>query len=117
MFYQNKSARPVFARVFALFLFFGPLCGCGRVERETVEIAVPEMTSPAAAQMVLQQLSGVLGIQDVTPDLTRGTVTVSFESTQIALKNIEHLIADSGFNAGTIPGNPSARKSLPPDLQ
>ena len=96
------------------------LCGCFRQELVTAEISVPGMGSPACAQLVANHLrpekyAGLEG--PVIPDHQKKTVTVSYKSTQIALKNIEHLIAEIGFDTNAIPGNEQARQKLPEECR
>ena len=91
-------------------------CGCFRQELVTVEISVPEMGSPVCATLVSGHLrpekyTGITG--PVLADHQTRTVKITYNSTQISLKNIEHLIAEIGFDANSIPGNSEARKKLP----
>lgn len=87
--------------------------GCYRVEEETVTIAVPQMKSWDCGKLLLDQLTPVKGIQSAQPDIDRQQLLVTYDSTLIAVKNIEHLIAGAGFDANGVPASPEARAALP----
>jgi hypothetical protein len=53
----------------------------------------------------------------VLTDLAQRRVTVTYDSLNMSLKNIEACIADSGFTANTIPARPDAAAKLPPECR
>lgn len=95
-----------------LLLFLIP-AACMRQDLRHAEIHLPDATPEdlSALRLVLlreQQESGreeplypsIVAQQE--PPLLR----VSFDARRTALKNIEHLLADQGFDANDVPGNP-----------
>jgi len=95
-----------------LFLCAG---ACFRQTEVTVEIAVPHMGSPECRSVVLQAIDQLdrEAIKRVDLDLDRRIARVTYDSTSIALKNIEYAITNAGFDANDEPANEEARARLP----
>ena len=53
------------------------------------------------------------GIISVTPDAATRTVLVRYDSEKLAIKNIEFMIAGTGYQANELPPSESARSKLP----
>ncbi|OGV40678.1 MAG: hypothetical protein A2X46_02395 [Lentisphaerae bacterium GWF2_57_35] len=88
--------------------------GCFRKEACTLIVKVPQMNSPECGRIILTALQGPIdGILSATPDYANHTVAVTYESTKLAVKNIEFVIAGAGFDANDTPAKPEARKALP----
>ncbi|NKB25643.1 MAG: hypothetical protein GKR87_14980 [Kiritimatiellae bacterium] len=87
-----------------------------RQESETLVIAVPEMKSEKCSKIILSQLNRS-GIESTSFDLQDHTVTVTFNSTLLAIKNVEYLITGIGFEANGNPPNPTAKDSLPEECR
>jgi hypothetical protein len=85
----------------------------------TVTISVPAMHNAAAASRVLRALveSQRLAPDKIQTDFTNQTVTVTYDSLQRAVKNLEFAIAGAGFNANETPADPAAAAKLPPDCR
>ena len=103
-----------------LALFVGlaaMLSACRMQDVRTIRISVPAMRNPACTEVVrvaLSKLQGVMG-ERTRFDLKRHTVTVSYDSLLLSLKNVEFAIADAGFAADEVPANTNAVAALPPE--
>jgi len=77
------------------------------------------MRNKACMTVVQQALSKVNGIDRKTVwiDLSSRTVTVTYDSLKLSLKNIEFAIAEIGFQANEVPAKPEAAKALPPECR
>lgn len=106
---------PVTVALLALSL----LSACNRPVVRTVDVKVPQLRTPAAAALVRAALTryGADMVLDVEPDVRERVVRVRYDSTKLAIRNIEHAIADVGFDANDIPGHPGRRSELPEDLR
>jgi len=91
------------------------LAGCMRQDVRTLDIHVPQMASEACARLIVDALNRYTPqvIPEVRYDLARRVVTVNFNSTILATKNIEMTIVQLGFDANGLPGDPAARARLP----
>lgn len=91
------------------------LSGCRQQDITTVVISVPEMKNEACAQIVVQSISAVEKVPatDIVPDVANRTVTVTYDTMQRGLKNIEMAIAGAGFSANEVPADADAAKALP----
>ncbi len=89
--------------------------GCRRSDPRQAMIDVPAMRGPACAKIVREALHRVHGIDrnNIEVDMERRRVLVPYDSMIVALKNLEHAIADAGFDANDIPANPDAQARLP----
>jgi len=88
-------------------------------DMRTVTINVPAMRSAAAASLVLRTLVETQRIapDKIQTDFTNHTVTVTYDSLQRAVKNLEFAIAAAGFKANEIPADQAAAAKLPPDCR
>lgn len=123
LFFQQVAGLRVriLACIFILCLAAGPLTGCGMIE-DTVRFRqdekqgvfdVPAVRFPACRERLLALLSGLGGIQGVTPDIAAQRLMVTYNSRLIARTNIEYAIADAGFDVDDSQGSPQARRNLP----
>ena len=92
-------------------------CRCEDIR--TVTIQVPGMKSPRCIERVVDAVARQQGVQrdKIIPDPVARNVVVTYDSMQLAVKNIEHAIADTGFQANEIPANESAREALPEECR
>lgn len=92
---------------------------CRREDIRTVTIQVPGMKAPRCVERVVDAVARQQGVQrdTINLDLAARTVVVTYDSMQLAVKNIEHAIADAGFQANEIPANESAREALPEECR
>jgi copper chaperone CopZ len=90
---------------------------CRSRDVRTVLILVPEMKNSACSDIVVKAVARCAGVNasKIVVSLPKRTVTVSYDSLQTALKNIEFSIADSGFQANEVPAKPEAARNLPPE--
>ncbi len=101
--------------------------GCRRRDVRTAEIDVPGLKNRKCEEIILKKLLPVAGImpdikaKPLRPliyfDIPRRKVTITYNSMQVAVKNLEHHIASAGFDAGPIPANADAFKNLPPECK
>jgi hypothetical protein len=93
--------------------------GCFRPETLTAEIRVPALRSETAAALVYEAFSAFPAedVKVLSVDRQAGTVRVSYDSTRVALRNLQHRLAAAGFDADDIPANPDARQRLPEDCR
>lgn len=84
------------------------LTGCFRQDLITVEIEVPAMRTAEDRAKVLQALSGLEkeAVQHADLDAESQKVTITYNSTRLARKNIEHAIAAAGYDANEIKARP-----------
>lgn len=110
----------VYIRALALcVVVLAGLSGCRRVDARTMKIDVPAMRSVECAHIVGQAVSALKGVHPelTVIDLNDRTVTVTYDSIRIALKNIEFAIADAGFQANDVPPDKERQKSLPEECR
>ena len=100
------------------------LCSCRRHDYHTVEIHVPEMSNHACAEIVSKAAHGEVARcralhpeKPLSVDLRTRTVTVTYDSLKLALKNIEFAIADAGFATQDVPANKAAAEKLPAECR
>jgi copper chaperone CopZ len=72
------------------------------------------MKSADCAKIIQGALSRIEGIISAEPDIEKHTMSVKYNSTKLAIKNIEFLIAGVGFDANEESGKPEAKAALPP---
>lgn len=92
---------------------------CRKHDFRTMAIDVPGMRNARCAQLVQQRLQQVPGVlaNKIAIDLENRIVTVTYDSLQLSLKNIEFAIAEAGFDANDVPATPAARDALPPECK
>lgn len=92
---------------------------CRTKDVRTVLVYVPGMKNSACSEIVVRSVSKCVGVDvaQTRVDLTKRTVTVTYDSLITALKNIEFAIAEAGFQANEIPAKEDAVKALPPECR
>ena len=106
-----KSARCLFGCIAVLTLL---ACGCFRQDVRTLVVNVPQMKSVDCSKIIQGALSRIEGIVSAEPDLEKHTMSITYNSTKLSIKNIEFLIAGVGFDANDEKGKPEAKAALPP---
>lgn len=101
------------ACIFFLVASLGLLTGCFRNDRRTIDFNVPKLTTQECLAYLSGRLRANEGVEDVRADFTTGTVTVTFNGLKLALKNIEIIIAEAGFDVNERPADPVARATMP----
>jgi len=94
------------------------LCGiasCRKHDIRTVKIYVPGMKTAECAELVRNKLAKVPGVRppSIRTDVRGRSVTVSYDSLFLSMKNVEFAVAELGFAANNIPANQDAAKALP----
>ncbi len=90
-------------------------CGCRLQDVRTVEINAPQVKTDAARERVMAELQKLRGVElnKTQFDFEKGTVTITYDSMQVAIKNIEFAFLDAGFDANKLKAEPAAKAKLP----
>lgn len=88
-------------------------CGCFRQDIRTLVVKVPQMKSADCSKIIQGALSHIEGIISAEPDLQQRTMSVTYNSTKLSIKNVEFLIAGVGFDSNDEQGKPDAKAALP----
>ena len=104
--------------IFVLSLAFLTV-SCRTRDERTILVLVPEMKNAACSNIVAGAVTRCPGVNAATlrVDMTRRTVTVSYDSLMTALKNIEFAIAEAGFQANEVPAKKEAAAALPAECR
>ena len=88
---------------------------CRTEDIRTVEIFIPDMKDEASVRKVMEVLNQVHGVKhsllSVNPE--RNSVSVTYNSMKLAIKNIEYAIAGAGFSTYTKNDDGSTRSGIP----
>jgi copper chaperone CopZ len=78
-------------------------------------VRAPAVKNEACAQRVTQALRALDGVDlsKLAFDGPTFTIKVRYEAMKLGQKNIEHAIADAGFDANSIPASAAAKAALP----
>lgn len=87
--------------------------GCRKQDVRTVTINTPGMKDNECARIIQDAFMRYPGIKTAHPDVEKRQVKVSYNSMVIAIKNIEFIIANAGFQANEIPANTNVAVKLP----
>ncbi|HMP74959.1 MAG TPA: cation transporter [Kiritimatiellia bacterium] len=101
------------SRLFAGLLLLALATGCFRPDRRVLIVQVPQMNSPACYAIIVESLKSMEGIESVRPDYDARTLEVTFNALRLAIKNVEHAVASTGFDANELKGNADAKARLP----
>ena len=95
------------------------VAGCRTRDDRQAVIHVPEMKNKACAEVILQALARVPSVQrqSVRLDAQRRRVTLTYDSLNMSLKNVEFAIAEAGFTANEVPASAEAAKALSPECR
>jgi copper chaperone CopZ len=102
--------------VVAVMLVVG-LMACRTADIRSKTIKIPDVKSEAARVVVSNSLAQLEGVIGPSIHFEAGTVTVTYDSMKLALKNMEFAIADAGFSANDTPANAAKRAALPASLR
>ena len=93
--------------------------GCRKRDIKVKVIHVPGMRNAACARIIQDALSRHPPevIRSVEPDIEKRTVTVTYNSMVLALKNLEYFIAAAGFDANDTVAPSNAVCALPPECR
>ena len=76
-------------------------------------LALAKLLYPGSTATIQGALSRIEGIVSAEPDLEKHTMSVTYNSTKLSIKNVEFLIAGVGFDANDEKGKPEAKAALP----
>ena len=102
------------------------LASCRQHDLRTVTIKLPGLKNEACVEVVRKSLAavgkqpglrGAIDVRSAEFSLEQRTVTLTYDSMCLALKNLEHYIADAGFAANDTPPNARAVKALPEECR
>lgn len=102
-----------FLHITAFLAIMALFTGCFRNDRRTGEFHVPMMQTPECLSYLSGKLGVAEGVEHVTADFATQKVIVTFNGLKLALKNIEIIIAEAGFDVNERPASPSAKASMP----
>ena len=106
--------RGVFVAVAAGLIALGlSLSACRTQDIRSKTIQIPDVKTDAARVVVSNALAQLEGVNGGSIRFAPGTVTVTYDSMRLALKNMEFAIADAGFSANDTPANAAKRATLP----
>ena len=100
-----------------MFIAVGWGLSCRKHDIRTVVVKVPDLKNPACAKIIQDEFIKQPGIRSIQPDFQQRTLTVTYDSMVIALKNIEFVIAGAGFDANEVRARPEAIERLPPECR
>ena len=92
-------------------LMFCP--ACFRQDKRTITVKVPQLVSADCLVHIQMGAKQVEGIEQVTGDIENKTVDVTYNAMKLGIRNIEFIIARTGFDANDTPASPQARAALP----
>lgn len=93
------------------------LGACFRQDIRTLVVKVPGMRTTECSKIIQGALARIDGIISVQPDIENRTLVVEYNSTKLAIKNIEYQIAGLGFDANDAQGKAEAKAALPADCR
>lgn len=89
------------------------LCGCRQRDIRVTKVRVPNVCNAACEKIVIAALSKIDGIELDKVTFADGTMTVTYDSLKLGIKNIEHAVKDAGFDANDFEADKAARAKLP----
>lgn len=99
---------------------------CRRNDFRTHKIRVPGLKNERCAEIIqnaivkyTQQpsMDGSIKLDRIKFDEGEQSVVIEYDSMKVALKNLEHVIAATGFAANDIPADSNAMTRLPPECR
>lgn len=104
--FAKRSAVPILL----LTGLLAAASGCRQTDMRHAVIRTPGMVNEVDGARIREALQPLRGIRqdDVVFDYRAGTVEVHYDSMMLALKNIEHAIAEAGFDANELTADPQA---------
>lgn len=93
--------------------------GCYREVVRTFDIRVPQLKTPAAAEVVERtiRMFDTNIVVAVKADTTRQVVTVTYNSERAARRNFEQALVLAGFDANDLTADPARKAQLPPEMR
>lgn len=112
-------------RILSLLLLAGLLAagGCRTKDVRTIVIHAPGVRCNACAERVTRALVALEGVdaKALAVDVAKGTVTVTYDSMLVAIKNLEFAVAAAGYAVEAkpypLPADPTAVAALPAECR
>lgn len=116
-----KSATPVtstLGKFFAIGLMCLSIIGCYRNDVVTVEISIPGLKNPDCGTIIQNNFNKyntpkITIVQNVEFDFGTRTALITYDGRHTALRNIQHWIAEVGFQADDVAPFPGTQEKLP----
>ena len=80
--------------------------GCRVSDKREMTVKLPGVATEADIEAVRKAVTALPGIETGSLAFSRGQLTLTYDSMQVAKKNIEIAIAESGFDANGIKAVP-----------
>lgn len=80
---------------------------------QTVTVDLPTMKCNTCSRHIQSALTKVAGVSEVNVDMDAKKATIKFISAKIDQAKIEHVIAESGYDANGVKRNAEAYEKLP----
>ena len=122
----NRLSRRYLVIIIVLLTAFpGILTGCKLIKstirfREDIRSAtymVPAVSGLECRKKLQNVLISMVGIEEVLPDTTKMTITIRYNSRELAQKNILYAISQAGIDVDDILANPRAKAVLPEECR
>lgn len=104
-------------RIVFLFVLCLLAAACFRQVEKTIVVQVPQLTASSCTRPIQEALAKVEGVRTAQFDVTNHTVTVTYNSEKLGIRNVEFTIANAGFKANEVPANETARAKLPEECR
>ena len=78
---------------------------------------MPELKNRQCEELILAALRKTEGVLADKTQFGKNSVTVTYDSMKLAIKNLESAIAEAGFTANDTPAVPAARAALPAECK
>jgi len=95
----------------------GVFCACFRQDIQKYIVSTPQMKNRECAEIIANSVEKFRSVQNVEVDLKDKKVIVTYNSVQLAEKNIETAITKAGFDANNLLADPKSRAELPSELK
>jgi copper chaperone CopZ len=90
---------------------------CRQKDIRTVTITCPQVKNVHCVRLVTEALAKTDGVLADSIKVDNGRVKVTYDSMKVAIKNLDFIIAEVGFDADDIPANAKAREALPAECR
>jgi len=104
----TRLSRPLVPILTALLL-----SSCFRPITVDFVVRVPGLNSEECFSLIQEALKPLDGLESASPDFEARTIMVRYNSEKLGQKNIEFVVAGTGFQANDLPRNEEAYAKLP----
>jgi Copper chaperone len=103
---QSLTMKAIFTVLAAVALL---VAGCRVSDKREMTVNLPGMASQADIETVRKAVTALPGIEKDSLAFSNGRLTLTYDSMQVAKKNIEIAIAEAGFDANGIKAVPQKK--------